>query len=61
MHGPVRWYQHDYSTEELKRWAERIKVSGSKRAWVYFNNDYEANAPRNAATMRQLLTKSLRQ
>ena len=39
MHGPVRWYRHDYSTEELKRWAERIKASGAKRTWVYFNND----------------------
>ena len=55
MHGPVRWYRHDYSTEELKRWAERITASGAKRAWIYFNNDYEANAPRNAATMRRLL------
>jgi uncharacterized protein YecE (DUF72 family) len=61
MHGPVHWYRHDYTREELKLWAERIKVSGAKRAWVYFNNDYEANAPRNAATMRRLLTTSLRQ
>ena len=61
MHGPVRWYRHDYSTGELKQWAERIKASGAKRVWIYFNNDYEANAPRNAATMRRLLIKSLRQ
>ena len=57
MHGPVRWYRHDYSTVELKRWAERITASGAKRTWIYFNNDYEANAPRNAATMRRLLAK----
>ena len=61
MHGPVRWYRHDYTTGELKRWAEKIKASGAKRAWIYFNNDYEAKAPRNAATMRRLLTKSLGQ
>jgi uncharacterized protein YecE (DUF72 family) len=24
-------------------------------AWVYFNNDYDAHAPRNAATMQRLL------
>ena len=59
MHGPERWYRHDYSTVELRRWAERIKASGAKRAWVYFNNDYEANAPRNAATMRRVLSKLL--
>jgi uncharacterized protein YecE (DUF72 family) len=57
LHGPVRWYRHDYSAEELKLWAERIKASGAKRVWIYFNNDYEANAPRNAATMRRLLAK----
>lgn len=61
MHGPVRWYRHDYTTGELKQWAERIKASGAKRAWIYFNNDYEAKAPQNAATMRRLLTTTLRQ
>ena len=61
MHGPVRWYRHDYTTEELKRWAERIESSGARRAWIYFNNDYEAKAPRNAATMGRLFTRSLRQ
>jgi uncharacterized protein YecE (DUF72 family) len=61
MHGPVRWYRHDYSEVELKRWADRINASGAKRAWIYFNNDYEAHAPRNAKIMRRLLTKSLGQ
>jgi uncharacterized protein YecE (DUF72 family) len=61
MHGPVRWYRHDYTTAELKQWAQRIKASGARRAWIYFNNDYEAKAPRNAATMGRLLTRSLRQ
>ena len=55
LHGPARWYRHDYSKDELEKWAQRIKASGAKRAWVYFNNDYEANAPRNAATMRRML------
>lgn len=55
LHGPERWYRHNYSTEELSTWAQRIRKSGAKRAWVYFNNDHEAYAPRNAAAMRQLL------
>ncbi len=55
LHGPVRWYRHNYSKSELERWAEKIRVSGAKHAWIYFNNDYEAVAPRNAATMRRLL------
>jgi uncharacterized protein YecE (DUF72 family) len=44
LHGPERWYRHDYSKDELLKWAERITSSGAKRAWVYFNNDYEAHA-----------------
>jgi uncharacterized protein YecE (DUF72 family) len=58
LHGPKRWYRHDYSKDELSKWAERIYLSGAKRAWIYFNNDYEARAPRNAVAMRRLLGKS---
>jgi uncharacterized protein YecE (DUF72 family) len=58
LHGPDRWYRHNYSMDELTTWAQRIRRSGAKRAWVYFNNDHEAHAPRNAAAMRQLLVKS---
>ena len=58
LHGPERWYRHNYSKDELSKWADRIKVSSAKRAWIYFNNDYEARAPRNAVTMRRLLVKS---
>ena len=57
LHGPERWYRHNYSKIELSKWADRIKGSGAKRVWIYFNNDYEAYAPRNAATMRRLLAK----
>jgi len=57
LHGPERWYRHDYSKDELTKWANRIQASGAKRAWVYFNNDYEAYAPKNALTMRRLLAK----
>jgi uncharacterized protein YecE (DUF72 family) len=55
LHGPERWYRHNYSKAELVKWVGRIKASGATRAWIYFNNDYEAYAPRNAATMRRLL------
>ena len=58
LHGPERWYRHYYSKAELAKWTARIKASGAKRAWVYFNNDNEAHAPRNAGTMRRLLVKS---
>jgi uncharacterized protein YecE (DUF72 family) len=57
LHGPKRWYRHDYSKAELFHWAERIKASGATRAWVYFNNDFAAHAPRNAATLRRMLAR----
>jgi uncharacterized protein YecE (DUF72 family) len=55
LHGPERWYRHDYSAQELQKWARRIKRSRAKEVFVYFNNDYEANAPRNASSLRALL------
>ena len=58
LHGPDRWYRHNYSNDELSKWKDRIIASGAKRAWVYFNNDYEGYAPKNAASMRSLLEKS---
>jgi uncharacterized protein YecE (DUF72 family) len=60
LHGPKHWYRHHYSKEELMKWVDKIEVSGAKRVWVYFNNDNEAHAPRNAVTMRRLLLKSSR-
>ena len=55
LHGPKRWYRHDYSKDELMEWAIRIKASGAKRAWIYFNNDYDAHAPKNATVLRRML------
>jgi uncharacterized protein YecE (DUF72 family) len=55
LHGPERWYRHDYSKDELTKWAHRIEARGATRAWIYFNNDYEAYAPKNARTMSRLV------
>jgi uncharacterized protein YecE (DUF72 family) len=55
LHGPERWYRHDYSDDELHAWANKIKASGAKRAWIYFNNDNDAHAPKNALVLRRLL------
>ncbi|MEY9461934.1 uncharacterized protein YecE (DUF72 family) [Bradyrhizobium ottawaense] len=60
LHGPVRWYRHNYSAEELGKWAERIMASRAKRAWIYFNNDYDAHAPGNARTLHSLLRDGVR-
>jgi uncharacterized protein YecE (DUF72 family) len=55
FHGLTRWYRHDYTAEELAGWGRRIKASGCKRVWAYFNNDRDAYAIQNARELlRQL-------
>jgi uncharacterized protein YecE (DUF72 family) len=55
FHGTTRWYRHDYTTEELAVWAERIRASGAKRVWAYFNNDREGFAIKNARELIRML------
>jgi uncharacterized protein YecE (DUF72 family) len=55
FHGTKRWYRHDYTKEELAVWTQRIRRSGAKAVWAYFNNDREGYAIKNARElMRQL-------
>jgi uncharacterized protein YecE (DUF72 family) len=55
FHGTQRWYRHDYSTEELREWADKISASRAKRVWAYFNNDRECHAIKNAKQLARLL------
>jgi uncharacterized protein YecE (DUF72 family) len=55
FHGTTRWYRHDYSTFQLAIWAERIRASGARRVWAYFNNDRDGYAIKNAQTLRKLV------
>jgi uncharacterized protein YecE (DUF72 family) len=56
FHGRTRWYRHDYAAEELSLWANKIRASGAREAWIYFNNDREGFAIKNARELiRQLL------
>jgi len=54
FHG-IPWYRHDYSDEELAAWAARIRASHAGDCWIYFNNDMDAAAPRNALTLAAML------
>jgi uncharacterized protein YecE (DUF72 family) len=60
FHGVTRWYRHDYSVAELSSWAEKIKASGARRVWAYFNNDRNCYAIKNARTLRRMLTDAAR-
>jgi uncharacterized protein YecE (DUF72 family) len=53
--GRTRWYLHDYSREELATWVERIRASGAEEVWVYFNNDRQGYAVKNALMLRRML------
>lgn len=58
FHGLGRkLYDYDYSEDELRPWAEvvsRVLASG-RDAFVFFNNDFNANAVRNAQTFQALV------
>jgi len=57
FHGVTRWYDYDYSDAELAEWAERIRRLGApqKETFIYFNNDSNAYAVKNAKRLRELL------
>jgi uncharacterized protein YecE (DUF72 family) len=53
FHHGHRGRRGNYSETELRSWAARLRA-WSTEAWVYFNNDWEAFAVRNAEAMREL-------
>jgi uncharacterized protein YecE (DUF72 family) len=57
FHGKKQWYRHDYSKEELQVWVERIRASGAERVWVYFNNDRDGYAIKNARQLGRMLRR----
>lgn len=55
LSGKSQWYRHDYSTDELQEWLKRIHDSGAEQVWIYFNNDREGYAVKNALMLRRIL------
>jgi uncharacterized protein YecE (DUF72 family) len=59
LHGRKRWYSHDYTPEELDEiavTAHRMDANGASRVYIFFNNDFEGYAPRNALALMTRLT-----
>jgi uncharacterized protein YecE (DUF72 family) len=56
FHGTSRWYRHDYTADELTSWAQRIRESGAHQSWIYFNNDRDGHAIKNAKQLLSLLS-----
>jgi uncharacterized protein YecE (DUF72 family) len=57
FHGSTAWYRHDYQQKELEEWGAKIKRTKGKEVYCYFNNDYEAYAPKNATQLKGILGK----
>ena len=56
LHGPQGCYQGKYSNEMLQAWKQKIETLGRlERAYIYFNNDFQANAIDNAQALRAML------
>ncbi|MBI4699293.1 MAG: DUF72 domain-containing protein [Nitrospirae bacterium] len=60
-HGEAGNYATDYSTEQLKQDANKIKdhLKHGKDVYIYFNNDALGYAPKNAMELSEMLKKSL--
>ena len=58
FHWGARGRRGNYSDAELEQWAPRIRaLAGGREAFVYFNNDWEGFAPRNAMLLERLLER----
>ena len=57
LHGHMRKYASSYSNASLAKWAARIRcwLKEDRDVHVYFDNDAEGAAPRNALTLLEIL------
>jgi uncharacterized protein YecE (DUF72 family) len=57
LHGHTRKYASSYSKPALRKWATRIRcwLKENRAVHVYFDNDAEGAAPRNALTLLEML------
>jgi uncharacterized protein YecE (DUF72 family) len=59
FHSGSRGRRGNYSESELQEWARRIRAWPVEESFLYFNNDWEGFAPRNALRLGELLQKPL--
>lgn len=55
FHGTHNWYNHLYSTAEMKEWAGKIRSLKANKVYAYFNNDMNAHAVKNGQKLDELL------
>jgi len=56
FHGHEQLYASDYSESEIERYADKILKwkSGGRHIWVFFNNDFNGFAVKNASRLIEL-------
>lgn len=59
LHGSERLYGSEYSRQELKEWARRLRafMREGRDVYVYFDNDFQAFAVKNAKELLALLSQ----
>jgi len=58
LHGRKQWYSYNYSNEELQEIAntvQRMNSAGIDTVYIFFNNDFEGYAPKNAQYLANIL------
>jgi uncharacterized protein YecE (DUF72 family) len=56
LHGHTRKYASSYSTPALRKWATSVRcwLDENRDVYVYFDNDAEGAAPKNALTLLEM-------
>ncbi|MFO7978079.1 MAG: DUF72 domain-containing protein [Bacteroidales bacterium] len=58
FHGKSTWYNYEYSDDELLSWKNRVnKLKGIDQIFIYFNNDHQAYAVKNAMALKEMMNK----
>jgi uncharacterized protein YecE (DUF72 family) len=60
LHGPgLGKYQDTYSTDRLRRWSKQVEdwTKGLAAIYIYFDNDQEGYAARNALALKRLVSR----
>ncbi len=59
FHGKHSWYNYNYTDVELRKWAEKIgeiSETGARDIYIYFNNDFNGYAVKNAEKLKEILS-----
>ena len=54
LHGKYNWYDYLYKKDELREFRNSINAVKPELAFVFFNNDVGAQAPKNAAELAEM-------